>query len=147
LQELRDQRNGHAKHEVLDEASSSKDHQFYSLVKNVEVDQDEVDSKKHSADTSFVKKLFLLSDESGKLTFTEVASGSAVKRSQLTEKDVFILDTGKGVFVYTGNEASAAERANAIIYAHNYLSKSEHPFLSITAVKHGQKCAEFEAAF
>lgn len=134
---------------MLDEASVSKDHKFFEIVKNVELTQEDSQppSKAAAPEHQLVKKLFRLSDSSGLLTFSEVAKGSAVKRSLLTEDDVFILDTGKTVFVYVGGAASVAEGKNALIYAHNYLSKSEHPLLHVTAIKKGQRCAAFEAAF
>lgn len=43
------------------------------------------------------KRLFRLSDASGKLTFTEVATGNKCKRNLLDSNDVFILDTGAEV--------------------------------------------------
>ena len=45
------------------------------------------------------------------------ASGT-LSRDMLDPKDVFILDTGKEVFVWIGNETSPAEGRNALPYAH-----------------------------
>ncbi len=42
----------------------------------------------------------------------------SLPRSKLDPKDVFILDTGKALFVWTGNETSSAEQRNALSYAH-----------------------------
>ncbi len=48
---------------------------------------------------------------------TEEGQGS-IPRSSLDAKDVFILDTGKELFVWVGNETSSAEQRNALSYAH-----------------------------
>ena len=66
---------------------------------------------------SFTKSLFRLSDEGGKLEFSLVSEGK-VARSSLDPKDVFILDTGKAIFVWVGSGASPDEKKNAMTYAH-----------------------------
>jgi gelsolin len=60
------------------------------------------------------KQLFRLSDASGKLEFTKVASGNAVKKSLLDTKDVFVLDTGAEIFAWIGKGASVAEKQKAL---------------------------------
>ena len=69
------------------------------------------------SDESFVKSLFRLSDEGGKLQFSLVSEGS-ISRSSLDSKDVFIIDTGKSLFVWVGKGASDGEKKNAMTYAH-----------------------------
>lgn len=51
-----------------------------------------------------------LSDASGTLQFTEVASGT-VHKSALNDHDVFVFDTGAEIFVWIGRGASQQERA------------------------------------
>ena len=58
-----------------------------------------------------------VSDESGSLEMTLVTEGN-ITRDYLDPKDVFILDTGKAVFVWIGSGASPAEKKNAMTYAH-----------------------------
>ena len=58
-----------------------------------------------------------LSDASGEMQQTLEAQGQ-LDRGMLDPKDVFILDTGKEVFVWVGNETSPAEGRNAMPYAH-----------------------------
>jgi len=69
------------------------------------------------------KKLFRLSDSTGSLTFTEVASGKAVTKAKLDSSDVFVLDTGAEVFAWIGAKSSAGEKKAALQYAQNYLKK------------------------
>ena len=68
-------------------------------------------------DDTFVKSLFRLSDEGGKLEFSLVSEGS-LPRSSFDPKDVFIADTGKSLFVWVGKGASTDEKKNAMTYAH-----------------------------
>jgi gelsolin len=93
------------------------------------------------------KKLFRLSDASGKLEFKEVASGNAVKRSLLDSKDVFVLDTGAEIFAWIGKGASVAEKQKALSYAQDYLTKFNRPvYLPIARVFEGGENEVFEAA-
>ena len=69
------------------------------------------------SDDSFVKSIFRLSDEGGKLEFSLVSEGS-ISRSSLDSKDVFIVDTGKSLFVWVGKGASVDEKKNSMTYAH-----------------------------
>lgn len=50
------------------------------------------------------KELMQLSDESGKMTFKQVATGDNIKRSLLNSKDVFIFNTGNAIFVWFVSE-------------------------------------------
>jgi len=93
------------------------------------------------------KKLLRLSDASGKLTITPVATGKLAK-SQLDNKDVFIVDVGNEVFVWVGKGASPAEKKNGLQYAHDYLKEHKRPLeLPITRVLDGQDNEVFDAAF
>jgi gelsolin len=94
------------------------------------------------------KKLFRLSDASGKLEFKEVAKGGAVKRNLLDPNDVFILDTGAEVFAWIGKGASVGERKSAMQYAQDYLVKFNRPlWLPIARVLEGGENEVFEQSF
>jgi gelsolin len=95
-----------------------------------------------------VRKLFRLSDASGKLTFTEVGSGANIKRNQLDSNDVFIFDTGAEVFAWIGKKASADEKKKALSFAQDYLLKYSRPvWLPIARVLEGAENEVFEGAF
>jgi len=111
-----------------------------------ENDDDDDDEEDEDDRATFEKTLFRLSDASGSLKFEEIGKASQVHRSQLDSKDVFILDSGKAVWVWIGIQASAAERSNGIVYAHNYLEKSQHPYVPVSVLKEGQESAEFGTA-
>jgi hypothetical protein len=95
-----------------------------------------------------VRKLFRLSDASGKLTFSEVSSGRDIKRSQLDGNDVFIFDTGAEVFAWIGKKASADEKKKALSFAQDYLTKYNRPiWLPISRILEGAENETFEQAF
>lgn len=58
-----------------------------------------------------------MSDESGSLEMSLVTEGN-LEKGHLDTKDVFIVDSGKKVFVWVGEGASAAEKKNAMSHAH-----------------------------
>lgn len=78
-------------------------------------------SKSRSTDSQGKKKLFKLSDASGKLSFGLVKDGS-VSRSDLDGNDVFLLDdAGKEIWVWQGANASRSEKAAWLKVAQAYL--------------------------
>lgn len=93
------------------------------------------------------KRLFRLSDASGKIEFTQIATG-AVKRSMLDSNDVFILDTGAEVFAWIGKGASVQEKKKAMQFAQDYLTKFNRPaFIPISRVLEGGENEVFESSF
>tara|TARA_R110002050_G_scaffold216901_2_gene352958 strand:+ start:134 stop:994 length:861 start_codon:yes stop_codon:yes gene_type:complete len=93
------------------------------------------------------KKLFRLSDASGTMQFTEVASG-ILQRNMLDGADVFIVDSGKEVFAWVGSRSSKAERRQALVFAQRYLTQSTRPaYLPISRVVEGGESAEFRDQF
>ncbi|CAM9522754.1 unnamed protein product [Chrysoparadoxa australica] len=71
------------------------------------------------------KKLLKLSDESGSLELSEVASGDSVSKDLLDTNDVFLLDDrGLALFVWVGDGASKDERAQAFQHANEYITKT-----------------------
>jgi len=94
------------------------------------------------------KVLFRLSDASGKLEFTQVAKGGAVKKNLLDPNDVFILDTGAEVFAWIGKGASVQERKKAMSFAQDYLTKFNRPlWIPIARVLQGGENEVFEQSF
>ncbi|KAH7029324.1 putative actin-binding protein Fragmin [Microdochium trichocladiopsis] len=71
------------------------------------------------------RKLFRLSDEAGKLQFNKVREGSSIGKGDLVSDDVFVLDTGSGVWVWQGAQASKAEKAAWIRVAESYVRSLE----------------------
>lgn len=61
--------------------------------------------------------MFRLSDASGELEYSLVSEGK-LDRDFLDQADVFIVDTGKALFVWIGGGASPDEKKNAMGYAH-----------------------------
>ncbi|KAF2645721.1 putative actin-binding protein Fragmin [Massarina eburnea CBS 473.64] len=57
-----------------------------------------------------VKKLFRLSDAEGELSFDLVKEGNAIGRGDLDGNDVFLLDSGRSIWVWEGKGASRAEK-------------------------------------
>lgn len=94
------------------------------------------------------KKLFRLSDASGKMEFKEVAVGSAIKKSMLDSNDVFVLDNGAEVFAWIGKKSSKEEKKNALGFAQDYLTKYKRPsWLPISRVFEGGENEVFNASF
>jgi gelsolin len=60
--------------------------------------------------------LFKVSDATGTLVTTLVASGKEIKKSNLDSEDVFVLDAGTKVFVWVGKGATP----QGIIYFNIY---------------------------
>mmetsp|Transcript_13922 Transcript_13922/g.15380 ORF Transcript_13922/g.15380 Transcript_13922/m.15380 type:complete len:369 (-) Transcript_13922:111-1217(-) len=92
--------------------------------------------------------LYKLSDESGKMEFSEVAKGNAIKREMFDTKDAFIFDCGPEIFAWIGKGASKEERKKAIFYAHEYMVKMSRPlFTPITRILEGAENEVFESFF
>jgi len=134
---LTDERKGRAKSFVLEEGD--KEPGFWKLlggegaVKSAEEGGDDLE-----AETAGVKLLFQLSDATGKLEFKQVASGSQCKKSMLDSNDVFILDTGAEVFAWIGKGSSVDEKAKALSFAQDYLTKYNRPaYLPISRILEG----------
>ena len=58
-----------------------------------------------------------VSDETGSMEMSLVSEGS-LRRDLLESKDVFVVDTGKSLYVWIGKGASPDEKKNAMTYAH-----------------------------
>jgi gelsolin len=81
------------------------------------------------------KKLFKLSDASGRLQFTQVATGKVLLNLFQTN-DVFVFDSGFEIFLWIGKGASPAERSAGFGQAQEYLRNSGKPsFLPVTKIQ------------
>ncbi|CAJ2508833.1 Uu.00g138590.m01.CDS01 [Anthostomella pinea] len=67
------------------------------------------------------RKLWRLSDASGRLEFGVVKEGQDIGMSDLESNDVFLLDTGHSVWVWQGSQASKGEKAMWIKVAESYI--------------------------
>jgi gelsolin len=56
---------------------------------------------------------------------------------------VFVVDSGKELFVWVGKGASEDEQKNGLPYAHSYLMKTKHPLIPVSVVKEGKENAAF----
>jgi len=145
---LVDERKGLPKIQVLEEGGKDLGDFWKALggmgqIKSAEEGGDDAEHEKASE-----KKLFRLSDASGKLEFSEISKGAMVKRNQLDSNDVFILDTGAEVFAWIGRKASVQEKKKAMSFAQDYLTKFNRPlFLPIARILEGGENEVFEAAF
>jgi len=117
-----------------------------------------IDSKIRSADEggddklaeeegNRTRQLWKLSDASGKMEFSKVSEGNAIKKSQLDPNDVFIFDAGAEIFTWIGKGASDKERTEAMVYAQQYLTKNKRPaYLPISRILQGGENPKFNEA-
>ena len=93
------------------------------------------------------KKLLRVSDASGQIKVTDVASGK-ISHKLLDTNDVFILDAVAEVYVWIGKGASKQERAQGIGLAQQYLKIAKRPdWLPISRVLEGGENEVFHALF
>jgi len=149
---ISDERRGLPKTFVLEEGEKGSDaKEFWQLlggesaIKSAEEGGSDEDAEKESTK---IRKLFRLSDASGKMTFSEVGSGANIKKQQLDSNDVFIFDTGAEVFAWIGKKSSNDEKKKALSFAQDYLTKYNRPiWLPICRVLEGGENETFENAF
>lgn len=99
------------------------------------------------AKTPRTKAVWQLSDASGQLSFTQIATGS-ISKSALKSEDVFIVDSGSTIFTWVGSKTTSNERRNALGFATQYITNQKLPATAnIVRVIEGGESAEFEAAF
>lgn len=143
VQNLKSERAGKVKTtEVLDDGSVSASHVFMKSLSEDALEKDEVED-----DSGFVPCIMRLSDESGKMSMSLAHEGKLpLPKSCLDSKDVFIVDTGKAVYVWIGKGASPDEKKNAMPHAHNYLMKTKHPLVPVSCYPEGREAEEFTKA-
>jgi hypothetical protein len=91
-------------------------------------------------------KMFILSDVDSFIKIMECE----VSMDNLVTDDVCMVDTGKTVYVWIGNESSLREQAQAMLYAERYLKELGRDSLTqIIRILEGQelRLSEFQSAF
>lgn len=107
---------------------------------------------KASSDTGRAKKLFRLSDASGQLSFDLVKDGGRISQSDFDGDDVFLLDSGQGVWVWEGLGASRAEKSKWLQVAQAYMRHLQSelggkaPVTSLAKVVQGNESNAFNKA-
>jgi len=99
-------------------------------------------------DSVAVKRLFRLSDATGRLEFTEIPTGGRpITKQMFDSNDVFIYDAGFEVFVWVGRNSSVQEKTQAMNYAQQYLAWAQRPSsLPLTKVHEGTGCPTFDSS-
>eukprot|EP00033_Pygsuia_biforma_P001621 GCRY01001823.1.p1 GENE.GCRY01001823.1~~GCRY01001823.1.p1 ORF type:complete len:538 (-),score=153.48 GCRY01001823.1:748-2361(-) len=142
---LRDERGARPELTVLDD-DGHEPAEFTALLAQDGAIQ-EKDNDDDIFEQEYERALFRLSDSSGKLVFSEEASGDAISMANLDSKDVFILDTGAEIFVWVGSKSSKQERKNAMSAAMKYIKDNNRPaYLSVTRVIEGGENQVFRSA-
>jgi gelsolin len=135
-----DERNGKAKIEVNNEGDSDLE-EFWSFLKDGEgpiksADEANVKNRGLLEDIA-VRRLFKISDASGKVGFTQVADGN-VTAAMFNSSDAFLFDAGPEIFVWLGKGANVKEKRAAMQFALDYMSDYKRPkWLPITKVNEG----------
>jgi gelsolin len=144
-----DERKGMPKVTVIEENSKEMDTFWKALGSKGAIKAADVGGNDDEADKNTMKKLFRLSDQSGKMEFKECGTSTGkLKRSLLDSKDVFVLDAGQEVFAWIGKGASVSEKKYAMQYAQEYLKKFNRPaYIPISRVLEGGENEVFEASF
>lgn len=144
---LADERKGKPKVFVIEEGDKGEPDFWKLLGGEGPVKSAEEGGDDNEAEKGDVKRLFRLSDSSGKMSFNEVASGAKCKKSLLDSSDVFILDTGAEVFAWIGKGASVDEKSKALGFAQDYLKNYNRPaYLPICRILEGGENNTFNAA-
>jgi gelsolin len=146
-----DERAGKPVVHVFNEGDKDVPALFWKLLgdaKDVKKSSEGGDDLEASKDAITGKKLFRLSDASGKMTFKQEASGKDVTRKKLDTNDAFILDTGGEVFVWIGLKASKEEKRKALNFAQQYLNDNKlPPWTPISRILESGENETFEASF
>jgi len=130
--QLREERNGKPKSEVIDE-DPFKDKDLMEILSDGDADT-------HEAEAPIVndtRKLMKISDEGGELSMVDIAEGE-IGQDMLDPNDVFLVDLGIHLYVWIGDGASKAEKNNGLSYASNYLNKVNRFSTPITVVTQGR---------
>jgi len=129
LNGIKEERLGKAKSKIID--STEDDDEFWKLLGGKGKIHDAIpDEEKAAAKAAaeFVRSIWRLSDESGKLTVEEIASGKGnIKKSHLKTEDVFFINNADKLFVWIGKGTSKQEKAMAMTYATDFLKGAGRP--------------------
>jgi len=84
--------------------------------------------KEHHEFKSSPKRMFLISDETGKMEMKLIAEGGHnIKKSMLNPKHIMLFDSGSDVWAWVGSRSDAAEKKAALGYAQKYLVDFKRP--------------------
>jgi len=146
---LENERNGHAKHHPIDEASSQNAKHFWELLGGYGSIKPTDPEKAPDVDPLSERALYLMKEDDKKnISFDAVAKGKDVKRALLKSSDVFVVDNTAEVFVWIGKHAPIDEKKNALQYAQKYIEQFKKPvYLHIARVLEGGENSHFDMAF
>lgn len=137
--QIKGERMGKPRLDILDEQSISPSHRFYKLLP----DGTSKEKEEPLENTPCMQRV---SDKSGTMEIDSVLNGS-IDRSELKPDDVYLVDSGKHLFVWVGRNASIGERRSSLGFAHRYLKDKPNPFVPVTIIMQGQHNKDFEDAF
>lgn len=142
IQDLKESRNGRPTSRILD--GDEDDEVFWTqLGGKGEIGEATPDEEVKAKPPTLVR----LSDASGSLTLTEVATGT-LQRSMLTSDDVYIVDTGVKLYVFLGRNVSKNEKKQAMPHALQYLENAGMPtHTPITRILQGKESHGFNRIF
>lgn len=148
-QELRDEERAGLATISFIETQDEEEEFFYQLTGNrriVQITKAGESDEKH--DEILVLNLYRVKeDTSGNITMKETGS-QPLKRDDLDSDDVFILETGVGVYVWLGKQASRNEKDKALKDAQGFLSARQlNPNTPVKVVKEDLEPSEFKQYF
>lgn len=143
-QSIKDERESGTQSQVIEQGSEPAE--FWEILGG-EGEVADAESGGSDYDVKPEKALYRLSDASGKMEFTEEATGK-IPRSKLDSDDVFVFDTGFEIFVWIGRGASPDEKAKGMGYAQDYMEEKGRPaWLPVTKILDGGENEVFESQF
>jgi len=93
------------------------------------------------------KSLWKVSDH-GDMKFDKVAQGKDVKRTLLSTKEAFVLDTGAEIFAWIGKQAPVEEKKHALQYSQAFItSQKKNPACHCACVIEGSESPHFLGYF
>ncbi|XP_043941617.1 adseverin-like [Protopterus annectens] len=108
-----------------------------------EDEKSDIESKKSA-------KLYMISDASGKMKTSEVASAPPFTQDMLSSNESYILDNGqdKKIYVWKGQSASPSERREALKAANEFISQKNYPKnTQVVVLPQGGETTEFKQFF
>lgn len=141
-----DERKGAATVQVVEEGSKDMD-VFWKAIGGSGPIKSAVEGGDDKA-ANHEKKLYRLSDATGKLDFKLEATSATKKitKSMLDTNDVFVFDCGVEVYVWIGKNSTQMEKSKGLLYAEEYLVQNNKPrTLPISKVMEGGENEVFES--
>jgi len=138
---MESERNGLAKHEVLEETNKDIPADFWKPLGGAgAIAASDPAPPNENPPPIEHKTLWRVDDHSGSMQFSKIATGHDVKKSLLNTKDVLILDTSAEIYAWIGKASPVGERKNALQYAQQYMTNHNRPaYLHISRIlEHGE---------